>query len=238
MGVLKTLVFKKIRSGLWTVVAFAILLGVLAGPLLKSSHRMRRVGFWLSWSHDVGSVVFVGDSIVAGWKDLAAAFPEHKVANRGLNGDRTVDVLNRLETDVLSLRPVGVVLLIGTNDLNSGAEPEGALANIEAIIRAVRGRFPGLPIVICKLMPRAIVPGRFPDQILELNAALDEAFRTDADSVVLDTWTLFADARGAPHSEDFPDLLHPGPKGYSAWAAALRPVLRARMPSSAVSRSE
>jgi lysophospholipase L1-like esterase len=62
--------------------------------------------------------VFLGDSITQGWNDLASAFPDMKVANRGINGgDTTRGVLIRLQDDVLSLDPAAIVLLIGTNDL-------------------------------------------------------------------------------------------------------------------------
>ena len=42
---------------------------------------------------------------------------------------------------------------------------------------------------------------------------------------VLDTWLLFADAKGDAKKLEFPDLLHPNKLGYAKWAAALRPLL-------------
>src|SRR6516162_2990968 len=70
---------------------------------------------------DQQSVVFLGDSITQGWGDqMGGSFAGVKVANRGISGDTSRGVLIRLDEDVLSLHPKGVVLLIGTNDIEEG----------------------------------------------------------------------------------------------------------------------
>ena len=43
-------------------------------------------------------------------------------------------------------------------------------------------------------------------------------------STLLETWPLFADAKGDAIPSEFPDLLHPNMAGYVKWAAALRPI--------------
>src|SRR5438874_1351170 len=42
-----------------------------------------RAAFWKRREKDQGAVVFVGDSLIGGWKSLAKDFPNLKVANRG-----------------------------------------------------------------------------------------------------------------------------------------------------------
>jgi len=86
--------------------------------------RERRLKWWNDRERDQGAVVFLGDSITQGWASLAKDFPDLKVANRGISGDVTRGVLYRLKEDVLDLNPAAVVLLIGTNDLEDGGEPE------------------------------------------------------------------------------------------------------------------
>src|SRR5665213_1390667 len=72
---------------------------------------------------DQGALVFLGDSITQGWGDnLDGSFPGVKLANRGISGDTTRGVLFRMKEDVLGLHPGGVVILIGTNDLEDGAD--------------------------------------------------------------------------------------------------------------------
>ena len=77
----------------------------------------KRQGWAKQVQADQDALVFYGDSITQGWGDIGKAFPGIKCANRGISGDTTRGLLVRLQGDVLSLNPKGVVLLIGTNDL-------------------------------------------------------------------------------------------------------------------------
>ena len=49
----------------------------------------RRTEFWQHRQEDHGAIVFLGDSIIQLWNNLARAFPDFKVANRGIGGDTT-----------------------------------------------------------------------------------------------------------------------------------------------------
>ena len=62
------------------------------------------------------------------------------------------------------------------------------------------------------------------DKIKRVNELYAGAVKGDPQVTVLDTWSLFADARGDAPAGLFPDLLHPNAAGYAKWAAALRPV--------------
>jgi lysophospholipase L1-like esterase len=208
-----------------TVITALGLALIIAFSCFCTQRRIRRFLFWATQWQDRGAIVFLGDSILAGWDDLSSAFPGCKVANRALIGDRTNEVLRRLKTDVLPLKPSGLVLLIGTNDLNEGAEPEAVLENIKLIVSLVRQSSMIQRTIVCTLTPRAHVAGRFPEQILKLNEGLKKAFGNDPGSSVFDSWSLFADEHGQPRQDDFPDLLHPSPSAYQKWAAALRPLL-------------
>ena len=67
-------------------------------------------------------VVFLGDSITAGWGRQAAIFDkefgQYKAANFGIGGDRTQHVLWRVENgEFEGIKPKAVVLMIGTNNI-------------------------------------------------------------------------------------------------------------------------
>ena len=86
--------------------------------------QSKRSGWAKRIEQDRGAVVFLGNSITQGWgDDLGGNFEGMKVANRGISGDTTRGMLLRLEDDVLSLHPSGVVLLMGTNDLEEAQHP-------------------------------------------------------------------------------------------------------------------
>jgi lysophospholipase L1-like esterase len=201
------------------------------GPLhradwFRSLWRERRSGWAERVERDAQSLVFLGDSITQGWGDaLGEAFPGVKVANRGISGDTTRGVLYRLHEDVLALRPRGVVLMIGTNDIGLGASPELIAGNMKAILDAIEQHDPRMPVVLCLVFPAAAEKDRPADRIRALNRIYGELAREYPQVTVLDTWTLYANQQGDARPEEFPDLLHPNAAGYAKWAAALRPVL-------------
>jgi lysophospholipase L1-like esterase len=170
--------------------------------------------------------VFLGDSITQGWGDtMGGSFSGVKVANRGISGDTTRGVLIRLEEDVLSLNPSGVVLLIGTNDLEEGADPETIQANLKLILARLRQHSAQMPIVLCQVFPSSSTKKRPAEQIKKINQLYAAAVRSDSQVTLIETWVLFANAAGDAKLEEFPDLLHPNGTGYAKWAAALRPIL-------------
>lgn len=187
--------------------------------------KERRTGWARRVQADQGALVFLGDSITQGWADAPVFFPGLKLANRGISGDTTRGVLLRLREDVLSLNPRGVVLLIGTNDLEEQATPETAAGNLKLIIAALKEHNPALPVILCHTFPSAEAKKRPAEQIRKLNQLYAAAVKDDLQVTMLDTYALFADARGDAKPEEFPDLLHPNRLGYVKWAAALRPIL-------------
>lgn len=202
-----------------------LLAALLLATVFNTPRRIRRLEFFLRNVNDRGAIVFAGDSIIAQWGDLRASFPGMRVTNRGLGGDSTVHLDRRLRTDVLFSRPSAVVLLIGTNDLNGGERPDVVVTRLLTILQRLRENSLHLPIVVCKLTPRERIAGKFPERIKEFNSRIEESLRDDPDTIVFDSWSLFADPAGTVSTELFPDGLHPGSKAYARWATALKPIL-------------
>lgn len=225
------------RLGRRRVLAF--LVSLLAGPVvaqegppdqyvppgtpIPKGWYARRSAFYAARESDHGAVVFLGDSITQLWT-IQPAFPELKVANRGISGDTSFGLKARLRGDVLDLDPRAVVILIGTNDLAGGAAPATIAANITDIVDTIRGAAPQAPIVLCRVMPRRIEAGKFPDKIRALNALIDKIPVRRGRVILCDTWSPFAGPDGGVSTAEFPDGLHPGPAGYAKWTAALRPA--------------
>lgn len=200
-----------------------------AGPMqsglwFRTLWKGRREQWSKMKTAEEGALVFFGDSITQGWGSLARDFPELKVANRGISGDTTRGLRARLQGDVLDLKPKAVSILIGTNDLDQGAEPEVVSKNLQAIVAALHAANPAMPIVINKIMPRGPKPEFYPEKIRTLNGLYEEAFKNDPLVTFCDTWTLFDDGTGSCKKEEFPDMLHPNPAGYAKWTAALKPI--------------
>ncbi len=174
---------------------------------------------------DQKAVVFLGDSITQGWgDDFKNHFPKMKLANRGIGGDTTRGMLIRLEEDVLQLNPSAIVLLLGTNDIEVGVEPEAIGRNFEKIRAAIKAHDASIPIILCRTFPSSTKKKRPADVIKKINALYEAAVKGDSQITVIDTWTLFADATGDANPKWFSDLLHLNPAGYDRWAAAIRPI--------------
>lgn len=195
-------------------------------PWFRELWKKRRSEWAGRVEADRGALVFLGDSITQGWGDqMGGAFPGVKVANRGISGDTTRGMLIRLQEDVLSLKPSGVVMLLGTNDLEEGASPETVAGNLKLIVAALERSDKQMPIVLCLVFPSSASKKRPADKIQSINRLYAKAVHGDRRVTVLDTWTLFANEAGDARIEEFPDLLHPNQAGYAKWAAALRPIL-------------
>ena len=202
-----------------------------AGPIRRQDwFRAKWIEHRSRWATqiqaDQGALVFLGDSITDGWgENLGGSFPGIKTANRGIGGDTTRGLLVRLQEDVLVLRPSGVVLLAGTNDLEDNASAWTVAENIRLLVATVKKHNPALPVVLCEVFPSSAAMKRPAYRIKRINLLLREAMKDQPQVTVLDTWTLFANAGGNARPEEFPDLLHPNAAGYVKWAAALHPVL-------------
>jgi lysophospholipase L1-like esterase len=186
----------------------------------------RRAAFVAYAAASKEALVFLGDSITQGWgDDFRGDFAGMKTANRGISGDTTRGVLIRLEGDVIALDPAGVVMHIGTNDLDVGVAPKDVAGNIKLILEQFAKHDPNMPVILCEVMPSSASKNRPADKIRELNRELRAVAQAYPQVTVVDTYTLFANRAGDAKEEEFPDLLHPNEAGYAKWRAALIPLL-------------
>lgn len=166
-------------------------------------------------------VLFLGDSIIAAglWADF---FPELPTTNRGIGGDTTYDVAERLD-GVLN-DPLAVLLLIGSNDLYQVKQPADSaalVARTEDIITRIRAAAPDALLLVNSIFPRTEL---FAPRIRTVNAGYEEAARRHGATYV-DLWPTFADDAGHIKPELTRDNLHLTPRGYLAWCEVLRPLL-------------
>ena len=177
-------------------------------------------------------VLLVGDSITQQWGTAwAEAFPAWKTVNIGIGGDKTQNVLWRLDHGgVAGLEPRAVVLLIGNNNMfftpETGIEP--AARGIKACADNLREKFPRTPLIVVKVFPAHAPGNRFYEDIKKVNAALG-ALSLDADPLVhvLDMSGEMVEADGSLKAGLFtPDNIHLTQEGgYALFAGRLKPLL-------------
>lgn len=83
------------------------------------------------------NIVFFGDSITKKY-NTDEFYPDHNVVNNGISGNKTLDLLERIENDVYKFNPSKVFLLIGINDLNHDVSEKEILNNIQKIVNGIK----------------------------------------------------------------------------------------------------
>jgi len=184
-------------------------------------------------------LVFIGDSIThafGGDPDTGEPFHNRgkdtwdlyygadKPLNLGISGDRTQNVLWRLDNGEMgTCHPKVAVVMIGTNNLrfNTPAEIE---AGVEAICDKVQALTPKTKILLLGIFPREKSDSPSRKAIIEINGEL-ASWAPNHRVEYLDIGKAFVDANGEISTDVMPDLLHPFAFGYRKWAMAMEPTL-------------
>ena len=95
-------------------------------------------------------VVFLGDSLTDGC-NLSEYYPEYDALNRGIGGDTSFGLLDRIKISAYDVTAKAVVLLIGGNDILGGKSLESVYQNYEKIINGIKENMPSAKIVWCSL---------------------------------------------------------------------------------------
>ncbi len=179
-----------------------------------------------------GQIIFIGDSITDlyplddYYSDLPLA-----VYNRGIGGDTTGGVLNRLDVSLFDLAPSRIVLMIGTNDINGSNTDGEILARYEDILHQIREKLPSSEIYCMSIIPQnsdrgfsAETVDSFNKQILRLNSKI----KSLCESLKLNYVDLFAslsDENDRLIKDYSDDGLHLNSKGFELWTKVLKPML-------------
>lgn len=169
-----------------------------------------------------GDVVFLGDSLIAegNWQ---LYFPNAPVRNRGMGGDTTFWLLDRLD-DIIKGKPRAVFLCIGTNNLHPFMKrsDESTLAEYDDILRRFREETPETELFVQSILPREA-------ELAERVQGLNEQIKGLADShgcTYIDLYAKFAAEDGGLLPEYSLDELHLTPGGYERWAGFLELYVR------------
>ena len=145
-------------------------------------------------------------------------FPDARILNRGIGGDASEGVLNRLDT-VISTNPEKVFVMIGTNDIARGYDASLVAGNVEEIISRLENDLPEAEIYLESVLPRT---SKYSEQIQGLNEAYRQICDRHEGVGFIDLYPLFCDADGVPDAELFAsDGYHMSGAGYRVWAEAI-----------------
>jgi N-acetylglucosamine-6-sulfatase len=178
-------------------------------------------------------LVFIGDSITQAWEEVGAEvwrkhFAHHKPLNLGFSGDRTENVIWRLEHGNLDgIHPKAAVVMIGTNNTGHVMQaPDQVAAGIESIVQLIRSKLPDAKILLLGVFPRDVQPL---DPMRLNNVAINQYIRRLDDGQHVhfrDIGHIFLEDDGTISPDIMPDALHLSAQGYQRWADAIEPILR------------
>lgn len=198
---------------------------------LFSTYYQQRVSLFRTLPTRAGSTIFLGNSITDGaeWTELFNNDP--KIINRGISGDMTAGVLNRL-TEVIRCKPAKIFLLIGTNDLAKGISTDSILKNIYLIAGLVHRGSPYTKLYIQSLTPVNSFYGKFSShtansaKIKTINQALARNGTVkDHPYTYLNIHDLFTDKEGLFDTQLTNDGLHLKGDAYQRWKHFLYPYV-------------
>ena len=175
---------------------------------------------------DLNAIEFIGSSSIRRWSNLAEAFPNHRVFNRGFGGSQLADSVNYAERILIPYKPKQVVIFAGTNDINAGKDPQTVFGDFVALARKIRDALPRTQISYIALSP---TPKRWAqiNEVREVNRLIEEYCRRHSRMDFIDTATHMLGADGKPMPHIFvADELHLNDDGYAIWQRVIGPHLK------------
>ena len=157
-------------------------------------------------------IIFAGDSITNRGR-FNEFFPEIELLNRGIDGDITEGLYNRLD-EILSHHPNKIFLMIGINDLIRNVPHDRTIQYYRMIIEQIASTLPDCQIYIQSILPTTIVND---EKILETNENL-QTISEEYGAIYLNIYKLFFDNNRNLKDELLTsDGLHLSEKGYLIW---------------------
>ena len=169
-------------------------------------------------------IAFIGDSITDGYEPFGAAYSQYKVAWRGIGGDTTTGVYNRLEVSLYAVNPKVVVLLIGVNNLDS------MFTDYERIITDICAKLPEAKLIVQSLHPTSKDFSSRNAKILDANKQIKEICERNGCTYV-DMYAQLVNSEGVYAEEYTDDGLHPNEKGYERITEILLPIIAEKLAS-------
>lgn len=167
-------------------------------------------------------VAFLGDSLTDGY-DLAHYYPQYVTANRGIGGETSYGLKDRMQLSAYDLKPKVVVLLIGGNNLDT------MLEDYEDILIGLRDNLPQTKVVVVSLTAMGQDWGH-KNQIAAYNNVIIKKLADKYRYSFVDLYTPLMDLEtGELYAAYTTDGAHFTAQGYEVVTAALTPAIDAAL---------
>lgn len=215
-------------------VYFVLLCLLLIGAPLSAQNRSRST-YWHqkqtlfeSLPASPEDIVMLGNSITDGG-EWAEILDNVHVRNRGISGDTTDGVLQRLGS-ITDGRPAKLFLMIGINDFAQGISGDSIALNIEQIICRIKAESPETEVYVQSILPISDEITLFPghkahlSQVAPTNAMIRAICERQGVTYV-DLYSSFVTPDGKLDLKYSNDGLHLLGEGYKLWGSIIKPLI-------------
>jgi lysophospholipase L1-like esterase len=202
---------------------YTIIILLLSIPVFAqhTAYWKSKVSMYKLLPNTKGEIIFLGDSITdrCEWAEL---FSNPFIKNRGLSGDKTDGVLDRL-TEVIESKPDKIFIMIGVNDLRHDVSIEVITKNYQSVLSKIKSDSPESKIYLQSVLPvNELVgePKTTNKKINELNTKI-QIICDQFDIPFLNIFACLVDNEGRLDKKYTEDGLHINGKGYLAWKSLI-----------------
>ena len=193
-----------------------------------STFYIQRSSLFIKLAITSKDIVFIGNSITNGaeWNEL---FPQKRVKNRGISGDTSEGVFDRLDA-VVKGKPAKKVILIGVNDISREIKVETIVLNMKRIVEKIQKESPKTKIYIQSILPVnpdfEMFKGHMkPELIKEINQFYQNIAQEYKVNYI-DLYSYFLeDGTDKMNKKYTNDGLHLLGEGYLLWREIVKPYL-------------
>ncbi len=167
------------------------------------------------------NVVMIGDSNIEGgvWDEI---FTKTRVTNRGIGGDRTDDILRRMEP-IFAVNAKKAFVMVGINDIFYGKSIDTILTNYASIVQQLRNK--GTSVYIQSTLEcSANECGNTLEKVRELNTKL-KSYAAEQKIPYIDINVGLTSEKQGLLTEYTFDGVHLLGKGYLKWSQTISPYV-------------
>lgn len=174
-------------------------------------------------------LVFYGSSSIRMWRDMSKDFADYHPINLGFGGSTMAACVWFFDRIMSDLKPKGMVLYAGDNDLGDGRHPEEVFIFFKQLIASIRQKFGNIPVAYISIKP-SIRRFNIIDQIKFTNKIISEEIDSMNDATFfVNVYDKMLDDNKYPRRDLFEaEGLHINDKGYALWKAIISETLASK----------
>lgn len=190
-----------------------------------SDYYIDRVTTFKNLPKQKGEIIFLGDSItdICEWNEL---FKNSLIKNRGISGDTTYGILNRLE-DIVSSKPSKIFIMVGINDIGKGKSTEEIIKNYKSILNRIKKSSPSTDIYVESVLPinkDIFNTSTKEEEIIALNDSLKKLCAS-YNIKYIDLYSLFIAEGNKLNPKYTTGGIHINGTGYAIWREVIKDLI-------------